>query len=143
MMRLVRFMSAHEAFKLLDGAVIKNTTDHRRGGARSSSVGACFAIVTDSDDVAAIYKTAKYLSGIVTMDTCIIATLKEPQPEAFTQGRALYSAGHLDEMCATAYSRDNFDSWKLYTPQLPPVQQMIKVISSFNWRTPVLTKESA
>lgn len=63
-MILHRFMSEREFNDYQDGETLRNTTDHRKNGAHTTSVGFCF--FTEEPDEA-----IHWLSGIVTDDVCV------------------------------------------------------------------------
>jgi hypothetical protein len=139
-MRVIRFMSAHEAIRLLNGDQLHNDTDHSHES-RTNSIGFCFVIASDSDSAEeAIYAAAQYLTGIVTMDCCFIGRLVPPL--SFKKTNGYYKGGHIDELSATSYRLSDYDAWKFYTPRLPDVLNPFKIISSINWEKPVLTTAS-
>jgi hypothetical protein len=140
-MTILRFMSAHEAIRLLNGETLERDTDHAGNGFKSTSRGFCFAIA-DGNWLAAIYDAATRLSGIVIMDTCLVATLKEHPAHTFVMTKGHYRGGMTDEISTVEYDLNDFDDWKLYTPELPPVASPFKVISSINWQDAVLTRSS-
>ena len=131
-------MSANEAIRLLDGQTLENHTVHRAVGQNSDSVGFCFAIGSGKDG---IYKAAQRLSGVTTMDVCLLGKLKRPTPDRYKYTKAFYAAGYLEELSTETYDLQDFAEWKMYTPEPPPPEMLVKLISSFNWQRPQLVKE--
>ncbi len=138
-MRLVRFMSAHEIIRLLDGQTVQNDTVHRTAGQNSDSVGFCFAIASGKDG---IYEAAQRLSGVTTMDICLLGKLKRPTPDRFKYYKAFYAAGYLEELATVEYSLQDFADWKIYAPEPPGPEYLVKIISSQNWQRPQLVKST-
>lgn len=141
-MLILRFMSAHEAICLLNGETLQRDTKHADNGYNSTSVGFCFAIVKEHEP-SGIYHAAKYLSGIAMMDTCLVGELAEGWAAKFKITTGRYKEGIVEELSATEYSLADFEGWQLLTPELPPVEQMFKIIASSNWLAPVLTRSSS
>lgn len=135
-MKVLRFMSAHEAIRLIRGETLQNTTDHRALGSRTTSIGFCFALA-DGDPAVAMHEAAKYLSGITDMEACLFGTLKS----SFDKTDGLYSIGRRDELCTTHYSLEDFKDWELYAHSfIPPT--MLRLIASPHWEQPVLVTSS-
>lgn len=128
---VLRFMSANEAIKLLQGERLHNETNHRETGNSSDSIGFCFAIMEGGD----IYQHATYLSGITNMGACLIGKLK-PEIE-WIKNKARFSAGMRTELCTTDYDLNDFSEWSMYTPKLDEGIQLMAP-SSRNWDEPVL-----
>lgn len=150
MTRLLRFMSADEAIRLLDGQTIERDTNHRALGNHTTSIGACFAIDnTPNTNPKAMYKTSSRLTGLAMMDVCLIGIIDAGNAPAFRKSTGQYNVGTREnpeigdwpEMCSTAYRLADFERWWIYTPQLPPYDQMFKLIASHNWQEPVLTRK--
>ena len=139
-MILLRFMSAHEAIRLLQGDTVHRDVDHKAQGNKTTSIGHCFVIVKEHSG--GIYDSAKYLSGIAMMDACLIGTLKTNPDHLFEQTKGWYQDGWTPEICAVDYSLSDFDDWEICTPELPPYDQMFKMIASPNWLNPVQTASS-
>lgn len=141
MPKILRFMSAHEAIHLLQGGRLGNRTNHWQVGGRSTSVGFCFAIPKYDNDRSSIYYAAKYLSGIVDMDVCLVASLKDNGD--FMESEGHYSVGKLPERCVVDYSLKDFSEWALYTPIIygPEVMRVIPRHSR-DWEAPMLTASS-
>lgn len=133
-MRLVRFMSAAEAIKLLQGYDVRNKTVHRESGQDSSSVGFCFALTK-----AEIYSAAAILSGITIMHICLVAEVDEP-PLRFVRTYGRYKGGPLPEISTTRYSLRDFDKWAFYAPH--DLSGLVPAFSG-NWKKPkLITKGS-
>jgi hypothetical protein len=139
-MLILRFMSANEAIRLLDGDRLHNDTHHGAAGQRTTSIGFCFAIGPTTDIETAIYLVSKNLSGIGVMDVCLSALLPDELPPGYETTTGYYKIGETKEICTTDYSLADFDDWRMYTPQLPPTAQPFKVIGSMHWRKPILTR---
>ncbi len=105
-MKLTRFCSRAEYEKFINGEKLVNTTDHGARGARSKSVGFCFA--ADKPNAA-----FEYLGGIVCPEVCMV--LDFPNPEKDLQKATAYYANHngewgdvipITDYCTTSYSKD-------------------------------------
>lgn len=142
MSHLLRFMSANEAIKLLQGERLYNQTVHRETGHSSDSVGFCFAVL-NALHPELIYVHARYLSGITCMNVCLIGSLKKGQK--WQKNLARFSAGMRSEYATQDYSLDDFEDWAMYTPQIPqPPEIHLYAPVSTNWTEPVLaTKKEA
>lgn len=132
---VLRFMSAHEAIKLLTLQTLHNSTDHRQAGNKSESVGFCFVQI-NALEASEIYDHATYLSGVVSMDVCLIAQLKDAIQ--FKPGKAYFSVGERTELATEFYALTCFEDFKLYTPQHMSSIHLLAPTSR-NWEKPVLT----
>lgn len=131
---VLRFMSAAEAIKLLDGQTLHNRTDHGAAGWTTDSVGFCFALIGDSsEDTYAIYHASKILSGITIMDVCLIGNLHKNAAEAWKLGYGKYATGKHKEFSTNNYSLEDFASWSLYAPY---DRNPLSPTYSGNWDTP-------
>lgn len=145
-MRVLRFMSVNEVILLLEGRSQKdtliNTVSHKAAGNATNSVGFCFLMprrtMSDND---AMFNAARFLSGIATMDVCLIAELKAPSQRGFKQTWGQYRAGRKKELCVTQYGLGIFEDWKLYAPN---DRYLFLPTASPNWIDPryVTQKES-
>ena len=130
-MKLYRFMSADECFKLIKGETLENNTDHsKKRGSASTAKGFCFGI----GDEEQAKKGFRRLNGIVDLGVLVVFTLKPESEIRFNtcQGRyvdydQINSEGKtiLDypfgmephymfvEYCANSYSLEDFEdfSW--------------------------------
>lgn len=105
-MMTVRFMS-HDEFQLyMQGRALKNTTDHKAEGRRSTSVGFCWAILSEERDEEKWFRklffntTAEY-AVVVDTDKCpsfMLATGYYADDNDFSKFR------HFRELCCTEYS---------------------------------------
>lgn len=134
--RVLRFMSRDEADTLMIGFSIGNNRNHRASGNGTDSIGSCFAVITEDDD--SIYQAARRLSGIVTMEVCLVGHLKL-DPERFVEGYGYY-ADHdrkqrvkLPEISSTSYNSEDFSDFKLLLPN----PNAGPFIYSESWREPV------
>lgn len=140
-MKLLRFMSAAEALKLVQGKTVVNRADHHLDNQQTTnSVGFCFLIVDNriTLDTTAIYTAAQMLSGVTIMDICLVATV-EKRPRRFAETWGHYRDGDMPELSAEKYSLRDFAEWKFFAPHdrsglMPPF--------SGNWVNPVLTVRS-
>jgi hypothetical protein len=136
-MKLIRFMSAAEAIRLLNGGRLHNKANHREGEWKSStSVGFCFAVAGDGLAKQEIYQAARLLSGITTMHVCLIAHIDDDDVAIrFTLTSGKYSSGRVQELSATKYGLDNFTEWAMFAPR--DLNPLIP-IASVNWVNPRL-----
>ena len=131
-MKLYRFMSTTECYKLYKGETIENITDHSSlRGSASTAKGFCFGI----GDEEQAKKDFRRLIGIVDMDDLIVFTLKPESESRFTQCQGRYvdyakieSDGKtivdyplgmepscmFDEYCTTRYSLEDFEDFNAY-----------------------------
>lgn len=138
-MKVLRFMSAEEAVKLLLGIKLENYTNHAQAGRHTTSVGFCFAILPDTPgDVDDVFKCAQYLSGNSILHLCLVAELKPDVKYRRTAGH--YSFGKQKELCTKTYSLDDFTGWRLYSPT--EVTGIVPVIYSGNYRRPNLVVDN-
>ena len=72
-MKLYRFMSAYECYKLFKGETIVNSTDHsKKRGAASTAKGFCFGV----GDEEQAKKDFRRLNGIVDMGALMVLDRK-------------------------------------------------------------------
>ena len=131
-MKLFRFMSANECFKLIKGETLENNTDHSlKRGSATTAKGFCFGI----GDEEQAKKDFRRLNGIVDLDALMVFTLKSESESRFTpcQGRYVdyakiesdgktivdYPFGMepscmFDEYCTTRYSLEDFEDFDAY-----------------------------
>ena len=131
-MKLFRFMSAEECFKLIKGETLENSTDHsKKRGSASTAKGFCFGI----GDEEQAKKAFRSLKGIVDMDALMVFTLKPESESRFSKckGRYVdydmidfeektiydYTFGNIplciiDEYCTTSYSLEDFEDFNAY-----------------------------
>jgi hypothetical protein len=133
-MRVLRFMSVNEAFQLIRGGDVKNGTDHKAQGNRSNAFGCCFAILKNKPHSDEIFDHGIYLSGIVTMDVCLVATLKSPAKKGFKRTFGGYKQGDVTELSSTNYALSDFEEWTMYAPNN---RYTILPTASHNWLEPV------
>jgi hypothetical protein len=126
-------MSANEAIKLLQGEELHNDKNHRADGQASDAIGFCFAVLNLLDPEL-IYEHALYLSGVTSMNVCLIGEVKSPGK--WTDSEARFSSGMKPEFSIEDYSLADFTEWEMYTPELNEGVQLFAPISS-NWHTPV------
>lgn len=140
-MRVLGFMSAAEAINLVNGRTLRNRADHKALGQSSDSVGFCFAIAGDTggDDSYALHGAAKLLSGITTMDVCLIGDLHKNKTEAWHLGYGKYATGNRKEFSTDSYSLADFSQWSLYAPH---DRNPLIPLYSANWTEPVLINDS-
>lgn len=141
-MRLIRFMSTDEAIKLAHGSTVVNEKDHHAEGHYTNSIGFCFIIDDDTvDEAEAIHNASEYLSGIVSMDACLVAHLPNSDNE-FVKGYGKYSSGMKDEMSVRRYSLNDFNLWRFYVGAEPTSAGMffpgMFMRSSTHWEHPQL-----
>lgn len=137
-MKLLRFMSAHEAIKLLDGKTLRNSTDHHLDdGQATDSIGFCFAIVDNrfTLDTSAIYEAAHRLSGVAIMDICLVATA-EKLPKRYVKSWGHYKGGKLPEYSTEQYGLKDFREWAFYAPH---DRSGLLPVFSGNWEHPRLS----
>lgn len=136
--RVLRFMSRAEAGELLFGMDLHNDTNHAAHGNGTDSIGFCFALIDEDDGT--IYSAARRLSGIVSMEVCLVGHLKL-DPERFSKGYGYY-ADHstiiaqrvkLPEISGTDYSAKDFSEFKLWLPN----PNAGPLVYSESWREPV------
>ena len=134
--RVLRFMSRDEADTLAVGFSIGNDRNHRAAGNGTDSIGSCFAVINEDDD--SIYQAARRLSGIVTMEVCLVGYLKQ-DPERFIDGFGWYtgpdraSRVKLPEISTTSYNSKDFTEFKLFLPD-PAAGPLVY---SESWREPL------
>ena len=131
-MKLFRFMSANECFKLIKGETLENNIDHSlKRGSATTAKGFCFGI----GDEEQAKKDFRRLNGIVDLDALMVFTLKSESESRFTpcQGRYVdyakiesdgktivdYPFGMepscmFDEYCTTSYSLEDFEDFDAY-----------------------------
>ena len=131
-MKLYRFMSTTECYKIYKGETIENITDHSSlRGSASTAKGFCFGI----GDEEQAKKDFRRLIGIVDMDALMVFALKPESESRFTpcQGKyidydKIYSDGDtlfdyplgmepscmFDEYCTTSYSSEDFEDFNAY-----------------------------
>lgn len=131
-MKLFRFMSAVEYFKLIKGETLVSSTDHRKNrGSASTAKGFCFGI----GDEEQAKKDFRRLKGIVNDYALVVFTLKPESESRFNtcQGRYIdydqinsegktihdYPLGMephcmVVEYCASSYSLKDFEEYKVY-----------------------------
>ena len=131
-MKLYRFMSSYECYKLFKGETIVNSTDHsKKRGAASTAKGFCFGV----GDEEQAKKDFRRLKGIVEMGALMVFTLKPESESRFTpcQGRYVdynkiesdgktivdYPLGMepscmVDEFCTCSYSLEDFEDFHVY-----------------------------
>ena len=131
-MKLFRFMSAEECFKLMKGETLENSTDHsKRRGSASTAKGFCFGI----GDEEQAKKDFRRLNGIVDMGALMVFTLKPESEGRFTKCKGRYVDYDMmafeektiddytfrdmpfciiDEYCTTSYSLEDFEEFKFY-----------------------------
>ena len=131
-MKLYRFMSTTECYKLYKGETIENITDHGSlRGSASTAKGFCFG----SGDEEQAKKDFRRLKGIVNAQILFVFTLKPESESRFTkcQGRYVdydkidaekktidqYPFGlepecMVDEYCTNGYSLEDFNEYKFY-----------------------------
>lgn len=137
-MRVIRFMSQSEADTFAVGFSLRNENNHRQRGNDTDSVGFCFAIAEDPDDVESIYQAARRLSGIVNMQVCLMGTLK-PNRKHFKKSYGAYADHDLnrrikiEELCTTQYSQTDFVEWSMWLPNM----EASPIVWSGSWRQPV------
>ena len=86
--QIVRFMSAKEALRLLDGQTIVNNKAHRaEGGSKTDSIGFCFTSGKRS-----LQDSMKFLSGIVSPQVALVGVIDEETqtPNDFVKGYGVY-----------------------------------------------------
>lgn len=134
--RVLRFMSRAEATELLFGHELHNDRDHASHGNGTNSIGFCFALVNEDDG--SIYNAARRLSGIVSMEVCLIGHIKL-NPKRFQQGYGWY-ADHdrrervkLSEISGLRYSANDFTEFKLWLPN----PNAGPFVYSESWREPL------
>ena len=134
--RVLRFMSRAEAGEILFGHEIHNDRNHGMLGNGTDSIGFCFALVDEDDG--SIYRAARRLSGIVSMDVCLVGHLKLDS-ERFIEGFGWYSDHDrrervkLPEISATSYSAKDFSEFKLWLPN----PNAGPLVYSESWREPL------
>lgn len=134
--RVLRFMSRSEAAELAFGQELFNDRNHAADGNGTDSIGFCFALVNEDDD--SIYTAARRLSGIVSMEVCLVGHLKL-NPERFRQGYGWYADHNLHkqvsmpEISGLRYRADDFTDFKLYMPN-PAAGPFVY---SESWREPL------
>ena len=134
--RVLRFMSRAEAGEILFGHEIHNDHNHAALGNGTDSIGFCFALIDEDDD--SIYRAARRLSGIVSMEVCLVGRLKRCSSQ-FIKGFGWYSdhdrreCVKLEELSATSYSAKDFSEFKLWLPN-PAAGPLVY---SESWREPV------
>lgn len=131
-MKLYRFMSTYECYKLFKGETIVNSTDHsKKRGAASTAKGFCFGV----GDEEQAKKDFRRLKGIIDMGALMVFTLKPESESRFTtcEGRYVdytkiesdgktivdYPLGMepscmVDEYCTYSYSLEDFDDFHVY-----------------------------
>ena len=131
-MKLYRFMSTYECYKLLKGETIVNSTDHsKKRGAASTAKGFCFGV----GDEEQAKKDFRRLKGIVEMGALMVFTLKPESESRFTpcigryvdydkinsEGKTIddYPLGLVPscmviEYCTNSYSLKDFDTFHVY-----------------------------
>lgn len=131
-MKLYRFMSTTECYKIYKGETIENITDNSSlRGSASTAKGFCFGI----GDEEQAKKDFRRLIGIVDMDALMVFALKPESESRFTpcQGKyidydKIYSDGDtlddyplgmepscmFDEYCTTSYSSEDFEDFNAY-----------------------------
>ena len=134
--RVLRFMSRDEADTLMVGFSIGNDHNHAAAGNGTDSIGSCFAVITEDDD--SIYQAARRLSGIVTMEVCLVGHLKL-DPKRCVEGFGWY-ADHdrkervkLPEISSTDYNAKDFVDFKLWLPN----PNAGPFVYSESWREPL------
>lgn len=112
-MRVIRFMSTREILLLTGGHAVENSATHDRNA--TNSMGFCFWIDNNvTSHKTAIINAARSLSGITTMDVCLVAEVKKKRLDVFKESYGIYSSGKQKELCTTQYSLDDFDDWSIY-----------------------------
>ena len=133
-MKLYRFMSTTECYKLYKGETIENITDHGSlRGSASTAKGFCFGI----GDEEQAKKDFRRLKGIVDLWALMVFTLKPESESRFIpcQGRyvdydKIDSEGKtvldypfrleprcmFDEYCINRYSLEDFEDFHMYYP---------------------------
>jgi hypothetical protein len=142
-MRVLRFMSAAEAIKLIVGQEVENQIDHHNDHKnKTDSVGFCFmlAIADDSDADQEIYQASQFLSGIVDMDCCFVGRLKDDHIQFYHQGWGDYSGGRKLELSITHYALTDFREWEFWAPQRS--DSIFKMLASPNWIDPTVIIQS-
>lgn len=133
-MRVFRFMSVNELVGLLANQTVTNTKNHKKSGNSTNSVGFCFTPINPPEaEMEAIFLAANYLSGVATMDICLLGAFLDPMPSKFKKTWGDYRYGHIDELSTTSYSLVDFDSWELYAPN---DRYLFVPIASPNWADP-------
>lgn len=83
-MKLYRFMSTTECYKIYKGETIENITDHSSlRGSASTAKGFCFGI----GDEEQAKKDFRRLIGIVDMDALMVFALKPESESRFTHAK--------------------------------------------------------
>lgn len=137
-MKVLRFMSAEEAIKLLAGIALVNRTEHKRLGQASTSVGFCFFILPDeAGDAKPVYKAAGMLSGITLLQVCLVAELAPGV--RFRRSTGHYKTGKEKELCTASYKLGDFASWRIYAPT---GQSTLMPLFSGNYEDPVLVLDN-
>jgi len=140
---MLRFMGTAEALKFIDEQPLLNEKVWKDHGADSESKGFCF-IEIDGDkiqDTMAIFNAAVYLSGVTSMDACLVGKPTPEFAEILLRGKAHYTIGTIEELSTNIYSRDCFSEWAMYTPSKSfdiPFMHGVTFYSSDSWKEPNL-----
>ena len=131
-MKLFRFMSAEECFKLMKGETLENSTDHsKKRGSASTAKGFCFGV----GDEEQAKKAFRSLKGIVDWAFLLVLTVKPESESHFTKCKGRYVDYDMmvfeektiddytfrdiplciiDEYCTTSYSLEDLEEFKFY-----------------------------
>lgn len=112
-MKLIRFVSAEEFGQYLEGKALRNTTHHMMSHRANTSVGFCFAEITEERDA------NKWLIKLFGCTHCSYALLFDTEEctGAFNESRAVYGGDTLAtsaiptlvrEWCLTEYDRNRY-----------------------------------
>jgi hypothetical protein len=133
-MLVLRFMSVNEVIWLLRGDELTNNTNHKKKGNNTNSIGFCFALPDESlESSQAMFEAAQRLSGVATLDICLLATLDNPNTKYWKKRRGHYRWGYMAELSTRRYSLKDFTEWTLYAPN---DRYLIMPLASPNYADP-------
>lgn len=149
----MRFMSAAEVKKFIADKPLRNTTDHKKQGSKTDSVGFCFMPVDGQEKDGVLY-AARRLCGIAITHYCLVGELAH---DRWRKGYGVYGDyNNLDkdgfappiehpEVSTKRYSREDFEHFRIYepdenaiidAPDMPPLVAAFVRNSSVVWYEP-------
>ena len=122
--KVMRFMGMKEILGFLEGETMHNTKQHI---ANTDSVGFCF---TPIDNGESIYDIALHLSGVASMEVCLVGILNDYVD--WREGYGVYSDNDPTtllepnkwqtkkwrELSTKRYSMDDFKEYNVYLPDM-------------------------
>ena len=133
-MRVLRFMSVNEVIWLLRGDELTNNKNHKKAGNQSNAIGFCFALPEEGmEDSEVMFTAAQRLSGVATLDICLLADLEPQEPKYWKNRRGHYRWGDMPELSTRRYSLKDFSDWALYAPN---DRYLIMPLASPNYADP-------